>query len=309
MTMLSRAARVCFNSCLFCAVLSLAAARPQNPTSAPQNDSAPSEGFKIAGTVVNAITGAPLARAKVSLANTRARAPKIAVLTDAGGHFEFNAVPPGKYELQGSRRGYIASAYEQHEQYSTAIVTGPEFLTDKLVLRLMPMALITGHVLDESGELVRDAQVNLFLEDHGGGMSRVRHVDRSSTDDRGYFDFNALRPVHPAVDQAGGGTDNRLSSAVDVAYPTTYYGGGTESDGAAPIELKGAQTQDIEIRLAPVPALHLFVRVPAETPGETNVFRHPVFEKRVFDSVEFVNTGQTQPVSPGLFSPRRICRP
>lgn len=301
-------ARMWLSSCLFCSVLSLAPARAQNRTLPPQNDSALLQGFKIAGTAVNAITGAPLARANVSIANTRARAQRIQALTDDGGHFEFNAVPPGKYALQGSRRGYITSAYEAHEQYSTAIVTGPEFATDKLVLRLMPMALITGHVLDESGEPVRDALVRLFFEDHGGGMSRVRQRGTASTDDRGYFDFNTLRPgtyfasvsaspwyaVHPASEKAGTDAGRHILPALDVAYPITYYGGATDSDGAAPIVLKGGQAQEIEIRLAPVPALHLFLRVPATPPGEPNVFRVPVLQKRVFDTLEHVGVGQVQ---------------
>lgn len=305
--------RVCFSSCLFCSMLSFVPVQAQIPTVPPQIDSTQSQRFKIAGTVVNAITGAPLARANVSIANTRSRAQRIQALTDDGGHFEFNAVPPGKYALQGSRRGYISSAYEQHEQYSTAIVTGPEFATDKLILRLMPMTLITGHVLDESGGPVRDAQVRLFFEDQSGGMSRVRGVDRSSADDRGYFDFSALRPgtyfvsvsaspwyaVHPAIQQSGAGTGKSLSPALDVAYPTTYFGGGTESDGAMPIQLQGGQTQDIEIRLAPVPALHFLVRVPVDAQGEQNAPRFPRLQKRVFDTPEFVYAEQGQP-APGV---------
>lgn len=290
---------------------SVAAVCAQNAPLFQQGNSEQLQAFKISGTVVNGVTGAPLNHVDVSIASTRARAQRIETVTDQSGRFEFTGLPPGKYSLQGARRGYVTSAFEQHEQYSTAIVTGPEFATDKLVLRLMPLALITGHVLDESGEGVRDAQVRLFVEDHSGGMSRVAGVSRSFTDDRGYFDFQLVRPgtyfisasaspwyaVHPAVDQSG--DTARVSPELDVAYPTTYYGGATDSDSATPIQLKGGQTQDVEIRIAPAPALHFTLRVPVEA-GEENVFRHPVLLKRVFDAVEFPTTAQTQYVSPGL---------
>ena len=105
----------------------------------PQRDIVPSRAFRIAGTVVNAVTNVPLSRVRVSLASTRARAQRIDTLTDESGHFEFSGVPLGKYSLEGAKRGYVTSAFEQHEQYSTAIVTGPEFATDKLVFRLMPL--------------------------------------------------------------------------------------------------------------------------------------------------------------------------
>src|SRR4029077_1700347 len=93
----------------------------QSPSSMLQKSYGEGQGFKIAGTVVNEVTGAALARVKVSIADTRARAQRIEMVTGEGGHFEFTGVPAGKYALQGTRRGYITSSYEQHEQYSTAI--------------------------------------------------------------------------------------------------------------------------------------------------------------------------------------------
>ena len=317
--MISPRAEVWISACGLWLMMSIAGSRGQNTTARSQNDPGQAQGFKIAGTVVNAVTEAPLERVRVSIANTRARNQRIEMVTAEGGHFEFTGMPAGKYSLQGTRRGYLTSSYEEHEQYSTAIVTGPEFATDKLVLRLMPMAMITGHVLDESGEPVRSAQVQLFLEDHSGGMSRVLRVTTgSSTDDRGYFDFAVLRPgryfvsvsttpwyaVHPVTGQGGGETTGSGLATLDVAYPTTYYGGGTESENAAPIDLKGGEKQEIEIRLRPVPALHLIVRIPVEasgdTPGDASVLRFPVLQKHVFDSVEQVNPGQVQPLSPGV---------
>ena len=285
-----------------------------------QENSGAAQGYKIAGTVVNAVTGAALARAKVSVADTRARMRRIETVTGEGGHFEFAGLPAGKYALEGSRSGYITAGYEQHEQYSTAIVTGPEFATEKLVLRLMPMAMIAGHVLDEAGEPVRSAQVRLFIEDHGGGMSRVTPTAGATSDDRGYFDIGLLRPgryfvsvsakpwyaVHPRTWQAAGGDSGpRVSSGLDVAYPTTFYGGATDAEGAAPIELKGGEKAEIDIRMSPVPALHLVFRVPVpaeQTEQEQmNQFRIPILQKRVFDTEEFVQPGQMHPVSPGVY--------
>ena len=314
-----RGARV-RGACGLWLIIATAMVAAQSATPPPQYDAGQTQGFKIAGTVVNAVTGAPLERVKVSLANSLARNQRIETVTATDGHFEFAGLPPGKYSLQGAKRGYLTSAYEQHEQYSTAIVTGAEFTTDRLVLRLTPMGLITGHVLDESGEPVRHAQVNLFVEDHSGGISRIpRASGSSSTDDRGYFDFAVLRPgryfvsvsatpwyaVHPVTGQRAGESAAGALVALDVAYPTTYYGGGTESESALPIDLKGGDKQEIEIYLRPAPALHLIVRVPVETPAnnaseQQNVFHFPMLQKRVFDGLEPVNLGQVQQLAPGV---------
>ena len=296
-------------------VMSAIAVEAQNSTRAPEQQNAQGQGFKIAGTVVDAVTGAVLAWVKVSIADTRARAQRIEMVTGEGGHFEFAGVPAGKYALQGAKRGYITSSYEQHEQYSTAIVTGPEFATEKLVLRLMPMALIMGHVLDESGDPVRHARVRLFLEDHSGGMSRVTAVNQAVSDDRGYFDFSLLHPgtyfvsvsatpwyeVHPVNARAAGDAGQQISPALDVAHPTTYYGGATEAESATPIELKGGDRQEVDVRLSPAPALHVMFRLPVEEQGQRQNFRTAILQKRVFDSMEFVQAGVMAPVSPGVY--------
>jgi Carboxypeptidase regulatory-like domain len=289
------------------------------PSQPRQSDPGQAQAFKIAGTVVNAVTAAPLDRVRVSITSTTARNQRIEMVTAAGGHFEFTAVPAGKYTLQGVRRGYLTSSYDQHEQYSTAIVTGPQFVTDKLVLRLMPMGLIMGHVLNESGEPARDAMAHLFLENHNGRMTRVTPAAPPAiADDRGYFDFPLVRPgryfvsvsatpwyaMHPAPGQNGDDSERAAFAALDVAYPTTYYGGGTESDSAAPIDLKGGEKEEIEIRLSPMPALHFILRFPQET-GDTSeqehVLRFPMLQKWVFDWTEDVNAGQIQPIGAGVF--------
>jgi Carboxypeptidase regulatory-like domain len=290
-------------------------------TAERQEISGAAQGYKIAGVVVNAVTGAALGRVKVTLAETRARMQRIERVTDEGGRFEFAGMPAGKYSLQGSRGGYLTASYEQHEQYSTAIVTGPEFATEKLVLRLMPMAMIAGHVMDESGEPVRSARVQLFEETRLGGTSRVIGRGFSQSDDRGYFDLNGLEPgryfvsvnarpwyaMHPGQVQ---GVEQHIPAALDVAYATTFYGGATESENAAPIELKGGEKKEIDIRMSPVPSLHLMIRMPETKVGPNQELtpqeiqrqvRMPVFQKRVFDTEEFVQFEGMQPVGPGVF--------
>jgi 5-hydroxyisourate hydrolase-like protein (transthyretin family) len=268
------------------------------------------DGYKVAGTVVNAISGAPLARATVSLSETQDRARMNSVASDGFGHFEFSGLGEGKYSLQGERGGFLTSAYEQHEQYSTAIVTGPSYATGNLLLRLMPMAVIVGHVLDESGDPVRSAQLHLYFEDHSGGMTQVRTAGVASSDDRGFFDVGPLQPgtyflsaqakpwyaVHPPATPGGNDSSQRVSPLLDVAYPTTFYGGATDADSASPIVVKGGERQEVDIRMSPVPALHLLVRIP-----DDKSLRMPIFQKREFDSMEYVQPSEFHPVGPGIY--------
>jgi protocatechuate 3,4-dioxygenase beta subunit len=307
---------------IWMAILGLALLQPviveaaQNLNPPLQEKSQAGQLFAIAGTVVNAMTGAPLSQARISIAETKDRAKVTSMITSENGHFEFLQLRPGKYSLQGAKRGFLSSAYEQHEQFSTAIVTGPEFSTENLVLRLTPMALISGQVFDEFGDPVRSAQVALYFENHNGGITRITRLLNSSTDDRGFFDFNLLRPgnyfisvtarpwyaIHPVTaPEASGHRASQVSPALDVVYPTTYYHGASEADRATPIEVKGGDRLQFEMHLNPTPALHLILRVPLDEQGQQTSFNMPMLQKRVFDSVQFVQTEGMQPVAPGVY--------
>jgi hypothetical protein len=280
------------------------AAQNQNP--AARTNSQPGQSFKIAGTVVSATTGTPLSQARISIARTTDPGKFTSIVTSEDGHFEFSQLAAGKYTLQGAKRGFISAAYEQHEQFSTAIVTGPDFSTEDLVLCLTPMAVITGHVFDEFGDPVRNANIYLFQERHTGGGNRVVRMAFSISDDRGYYDIALLRPgnYYVSVTTKPWYAIHSVTApdpALDVAYPVTFYGGATEADRATRIELKGGDRLQIDIHLNPVPALYILFRIPQNGPDPQNQFPMPSLQKRVFDSPELVQPEGTRQVAPGLF--------
>ena len=269
---------------------------------------------KIAGTVVSSLTGTPLAQTRVSIADTKNRAKLVWMITNESGRFEFDQIPAGKYSLVGAKRGFLTAAYEQHEQFSTAIVTGTESDTTSLVLRLTPMASIAGKVIDEAGDPVRQGHVMLYRENKEMGFVRIAPVNNGQTNDLGTFEFAPLAPgkyyvavsakpwyaVHPVV-ESGDGTNSPTATdrSLDVSYPTTYSGGATEADGAVPIELKGGDHSEVEVHLSPVPSLYIIFRVPDDD-GQHG-WSPPMFERRVFDSSEFINSVEVRGVSKGVY--------
>ena len=278
-----------------CSLLCAAALGKQDDT----RDGKAGETFRVAGVVVSAKTGEALAQARITLVNTKNPREARSMITQEDGRFAFVGLVVGKYSLQGARRGYLAAAYEQHEEYSTAIVTGKEFDTENLRLRLVPMASLTGTIVDENGEGVREAQVRLYRETHRDGTTRVAFVQATGADDQGTFEFvpigpgnyyvsasaavwYAMRsPTTPAT--AGGSPGLHVDRSLDVVYPTTFYGGSTNSDGAEAIAVKPGEHAQIDIRLGPVPAAHLVLHV-----GDygQHGFRMPEFQARTFDALE-----------------------
>ena len=152
----------------------------------------PSGPYRISGTVLNAKAGSPLARCRVTITDLKKQDVQ-SVITGDDGRFQFH-VPAGKYSLQGQKRGFIGTLYNQHEQFSTAIVASADLDTENLALRLAPNAVLAGKVQDEVGEPVRNAQITVYREDRSQGASRITRFRGTTTDDQGRYEVTPLDP-------------------------------------------------------------------------------------------------------------------
>ncbi len=264
--------------------------------------------FRVAGTIVSKTDGRPLGRARVTLREAKDPRKFEGIITEDDGKFAFEKVPPGKYSLTGEKRRFITSSYEQHDQFSTAVVTGAGLNTEGLVLKLAPEAMIWGRVLDEAGEPVRHATVMLYYDDHTGGVDQIHQRSTAQTDDLGAYELPNLIPgtyfisvnaspwyaVHPPASTGG---KEKVDRSLDVAYPVTYYADVTDSDSATPIPIKGGERLQVDIHLNPVPALHLIFKVPGDP---QHGFRFPQLEQSAFGAGTYVPAGGGTMVSPGV---------
>lgn len=267
--------------------------------------------YRIAGTAVDAKSGSPLSHAYVQIMDAKKRQETQSYLTSSDGRFEFH-VPAGKYGLSAAKRGFIPTSYNQHGLFSTGIVTGAGLDTESLVLRVMPEAIISGKIIDENGEPVRSGGITIYRQNNDAGISRIDQVQSANTDDQGTYEAANLQPgtyfvgvkasawyeVHPATAIVGPSAPPSVDQSLDVVYPTTYYGDVTEADEATPIPVRSGDRLEADIRLTPVPALHLLFNVPEDGHHGINV---PTLEKSVFGQMEGVPNNGVQQVSPGVY--------
>jgi protocatechuate 3,4-dioxygenase beta subunit len=278
----------------------------------------PAGGYRIAGKVVSSTSGVPVSRARLTIASVRDRDETRTIVTGDDGGFEFTHLDPGKYSLEAARPGYISSAFDQHERYSTAIVTGGEADSEHLVFRLTPQAVITGKIFDEAGEPVRHADVALYRQDRSSGVGLTRQVAKAPTDDRGSYEFAELSPgnyfvsanakpwyaLHTRAPQGEDGAAGppEVARAFKVTYPTTYYADVTDSDEATPIPLRGGERLSIDLRVSPVAALHIIIRMAG---GPEQGFAIPALLSKAFDSIENI-VPQLLNLGPDIAGNRRL---
>jgi hypothetical protein len=275
---------VCIFSAIFF-VLAVLLTLPAFPQAQPRSAS-PSAIYRIAGTVVNSASGEPLRHATVAALSEEDSHTVASVESDAEGRFALLNLPAAKYQLTASKRGYRTAFYDEHDEYSTAIVTGPDQDTGNLTFRIIPGGVLHGMVLTDGGDPVENARVMLFLKSHPGKPGpRIDQSDAESTDDTGAYEFNDLAAgeyllavvaepwyaIHRSSSRgrqksvAAGAPDP--AAALDVAYPVTYYDSTTDEALATRIVVAGGSRQEADITLHAVPALHIEVDTPRKPDG------------------------------------------
>ena len=161
----------------------------------------------IAGQVVDATTGAPVAEAIVRLTMPRyfnsPEAPSGRVMADAEGRFMFPDLPAGDYFLEATREGYAPGRHGQRKAWGpgqNVSLGEAERLTD-VKLRMWKYGVIAGTVVDEAGEPVVGVAVRALVKSVIGGRTQYGNMEiipelvpAATTDDRGMFRLPQLIP-------------------------------------------------------------------------------------------------------------------
>jgi hypothetical protein len=237
---------------------------------------------------VNAVTGDPIRRATVAVLAEADSQTVESVETDKDGRFALERLPAAKYQLTASKRGFLTAFYDEHEDFSTAIVTGEGQDTGNLTFRLKPGAVLYGIVTGDGGDRLEGAKVLLFQRPQNptstpGNGNRISQADSVTTDDTGAYEFDGLAAgeyllavtAEPwfALHRSGARKPNPAddakaqNEALDVAYPVTFFDSTTDEAAATRIPLAAGRREEANINLHAVPALHLIVRTPRKPDG------------------------------------------
>lgn len=273
--------------------------------------------YQIAGVLVNAATGEPVRRASVEVLNVEDSHAVASCRTDNDGRFVLDHLAEAKYQLTASKRGFRTAFYDEHDEFSSAIVTGQNQDTTHLQFRLTPDAVVHGVVTADGGEPVMNGRVMLFKRPkHPDAAGQIQAAGIALTNDIGEYEFGDLASgeymvavvAEPwyAVHEGAAGKQN---PALDVAFPVTYFDSTAEEQSATPIEVTGGSREEANISLHAVPALHLTISVPRKADGSLArpELQHTVFGNVIgAESAGFIDAMQTGSVemtgiAPGIY--------
>ena len=282
-----------------------------------QTDAAATGAFRITGRVVNSMTNAPVAGAYVVINAASALSFSRTVRAGTDGSFVFTQIPAGRYALMARRKGYVEQMYLQHEQFTTAILVGPNLNSENLVFPLPPEGVISGEVTDEAGEPVQSARMFLFREDTEDG-GHVKHLTgHQNTNEEGRYRFVSLPSgnYYLAVsaepwyadyarnlsfrDSSASQKSGLQNSSLDLVYPITYYPNAIDVSGAASIRVETGGSAQADMRLIPVPALHLRLEMDER---DSQMSRHILVSQTILGTYQDRVRVSTQESAPDLAS-------
>jgi hypothetical protein len=222
----------------------------------------------IDGSVVNKMSGTPVKQAHVMFLKLAAPgaedSPESYADTDAGGHFS-TRLAAGQYRIWVDRPGFSRLNYGA----STSLGAGktlnlaPGQEVHDVSFRISPLGAISGHVLDEDGDPIQGAGIQVLKFSYETGRRMLLPVSGTSSNDRGEYRAFGLPPgrYFLLVTRPGGPLSTAPQTGLLIPdtkdfYAPMYYPGVLELGSATPIVLaEGADIEDSDIRLQRIHAV------------------------------------------------------
>jgi len=272
------------------------------PVLAQEKTVAAASGFSVTGVVVNATTGAPVPRCTLTLrpdGNVRTPGRRFrnadtapTAETDEHGRFTIDAASAGAWSLFATARGYVGELYQQHQQFASAVVLSLEHPTYELMFRLKPFATVGGVIVDEAGEPIRQASVQIMTaNDPATRRSPERILPQANfrgfaqTDDRGMYEITSVPPgsyrlsvqAQPwyaaSAQQRRSGPNNAapsLDPPLDFVYPLTWFPGVDDPASAEALNLHSGDTREADFQLRPMASLRFRILLPPAEESNPN---------------------------------------
>jgi Carboxypeptidase regulatory-like domain len=214
----------------------------------------------IEGVVTNSVTNELVKKAVVTLEGGNQQTNRT-TMTDAVGHFLFDGLTPGAYLVSAERDGFLGSRDGQRP-HPQPITVAEEQQVHDVALKLVPVASINGHVVDEDGDPIAQPQVVVLRYFYGQGPKRLLPVTFAQTNDLGEFNASNLSPGRYYVQVLASAQQNvpprTRWTRPEQAYPRIFYPNASDAGQAAAIDVAaGGHVSNIDFRLHKVPAYHI----------------------------------------------------
>jgi protocatechuate 3,4-dioxygenase beta subunit len=205
-----------------------------------------SDAPSVEGHVYNSLSGAAVGKARVELSDNSGDI-RLNAETDAAGLYQFFGLPAGSYRLAASRTGFLKRGAPRVARVE------PNQPAARADFRLMPGAVIGGHVFGEDGEPLEGALVRVEKQVSHRGRKHWLDINASGeSNERGEYRITGLEPGRYIVRSwyPRAEVNNRYGAAPNRHYQTTYSPNTMSEEQASPVTAAGGdELSSIDIQL------------------------------------------------------------
>ncbi|HXR24999.1 MAG TPA: carboxypeptidase-like regulatory domain-containing protein, partial [Candidatus Binataceae bacterium] len=211
----------------------------------------------VQGTVVNALTGEGLRKATVILRSSdTVNGFSYAEEADANGRFRIDDVLPGEYSVTADRQNFFLRPDGAPGAPPPRLKIAAGEQVDGLLIKLVPAGVITGRVLDQDGDPVRGALVQVMQYVYVAGERQLRQTIQVVSKDKGDYRLFNLRAgtffIRAMVGRNGPSWNQELvySGHAPSEYAVTFFPSAVDAASATPIQLSaGAELRGYDITM------------------------------------------------------------
>jgi hypothetical protein len=213
---------------------------------------------KVSGRFVNVVSGEPVRKVALLLQpRDREHGEAYWVEADSNGYFVVDDVQPGVYSPNLLRTGFmIEEPGARHTMAEPLTVLSGQDLTG-LTIRLIPLGVITGRLLEEDGDPMAGATVEVLEEAYVEGKKQLIGWSQVRSNVKGDF---RIWDVHPGTVYLRAQNNAMFQTQIlrgfvagfkrEAGYTSTYYPSTIDPTRAAPIVVApGAHVKGIDIQL------------------------------------------------------------
>jgi len=241
-------------------------APPQQPPPSPAGVSAPSPttgrgaqaaplraAAVIRGVVVAADTGVPIKRAQVRVTNVSGGRGGALIGTNDQGGYELSGLPPGTYQVNVSKTGYVALSFGQRApaEAPKPIELAAGQVASGINFQLPRGSVIAATIVDANGEPFTAVRVDALQYRLLDGQRRlVSIVSGAETNDLGQVRIFGLFPGDYLVKSTA--PINVAAADKNLTYVPTFYPGTVVANEARRVTLGVNQESQVTFALAAV---------------------------------------------------------
>jgi len=208
--------------------------------------------LSVSGIVIST-AGDPVRKARVIFHAKEADAFSYTADSDSNGRFAIRDVQPGNYLVSAERSGFMPdnNGVEGAPPPSLKVEAGQSI--KDLKIKLIPLAVVTGRVLDDDGDPIRGAHVEALAYGYQNGKKQLNSMHQTFANDKGEFRLFELHPgtvYLRASENNNGSRYGPPDNPAMVPLTRTFFPSTTSASLASPIDLAaGTQLSGFEIRL------------------------------------------------------------